>query len=66
MKRPSVLGSCNYDSGGPKRSSNANVMGRGSTEEAIVGVKLIADEGAVTYLRIKLSESDSSKSKPKG
>ena len=33
-------------------------MDRGSTEEAIVGVKLIADEDAVTYLRVKLSESD--------
>jgi len=33
-------------------------MGRGSSEEAIVGVKPIADEDAVTYLRVKLSESD--------
>ncbi len=34
------------------------VMDKGFSDEAIVGVKLIADEEAVTYLRIKLSESD--------
>ncbi len=33
-------------------------MDRGSSDEAIVGVKSIADEDAVTYLRIKLSKSD--------
>jgi hypothetical protein len=33
-------------------------MGRGSSEEAIVGVKSVADEDAVTYLRVKLPESD--------
>lgn len=33
-------------------------MDRGSTDEAVVGVKLIADEGVVTYLRVKLLESD--------
>jgi len=33
-------------------------MDRGSSDEAIVGVKLTAIEDAVTYLRIKLSESD--------
>jgi len=32
-------------------------MDRGSSDEAIVGVKPVADEDAVTYLRIKLSES---------
>lgn len=58
MKRPSVPGSCNYDSGGPKRNSNVSVMGRGSADETIVGVKSIANEGAVTYLRVKLSKSD--------
>lgn len=35
-----------------------SVTGRGSSEEAIVGVKPIADEDAVTYPRGKLSESD--------
>jgi len=34
------------------------VMGRGSSEEAIVGVKPIANEDAATYPRVKLSESD--------
>ncbi len=34
------------------------VMDKGFSDEAIVGVKLIANEDAVTYLRTKLSESD--------
>lgn len=34
------------------------VMDKGFADEAVVGVKLIADEDAVMYLRIKLSESD--------
>ena len=42
----------------PKRSSNVTVMGRGSADEAVVVVKLKADEDAVTYLRVKLSASD--------
>ena len=33
-------------------------MDKGFSDEAILGVKLIANEDAVTYLRIKLSESD--------
>jgi len=33
-------------------------MTRWSSDEAIVGVKSIADEDTVTYLRVKLSESD--------
>jgi hypothetical protein len=33
-------------------------MDRGFSDEAIVGVKSITDEDAVTYLRIKLSKSD--------
>ncbi len=33
-------------------------MGRGSADEAVVVVKLKADDGAVTYLRVKLSASD--------
>ena len=32
-------------------------MDRGSSDEAIVGVKSVADDDAVTYLRVKLSES---------
>ena len=34
------------------------VTERGSSEEAIIGVKSVADDDAVTYLRIKLPESD--------
>jgi len=33
-------------------------MGRGFSDEAIVGVKLVAIEDTVTYPRIKLLESD--------
>lgn len=33
------------------------VTGRGSADEAVVVVKLGADEDAVTYLRVKLSAS---------
>jgi len=33
-------------------------MDRGFSEEAIVGVKSVADEDTVTYLRVKLSKSD--------
>jgi len=33
-------------------------MDRGSADEAVVGVKLIANEGVVTHLRVKLLESD--------
>jgi len=33
-------------------------MDRGSSEEAIVGVKPVADEDMVTYPRIKIPASD--------
>ena len=33
-------------------------MGQGFSDEAIVAIKSGADEGAVTYLRIKLLERD--------
>ena len=33
-------------------------MDRGSTDETVVGVKLIADDSVVTHLRAKLLESD--------
>ena len=39
----------------PKRSRDVTVKGRGSADEAVVVVKLEADEDAVTYLRVKLS-----------
>jgi len=43
----------------PKRSRDVTVTGRGSADEAVVVVKLRADEDAVTYLRIKLSVNGS-------
>ncbi len=33
-------------------------MGLGVSDEAIGDVKLVADEGMVTYLRVKLRERD--------
>ena len=36
-------------------------MGRGSADEAVVVVKVEADEGAVTYPRVKLPSSDPDK-----
>lgn len=44
-----------------KRSRDVSVKSQGFTDEAIVAVKPIASEGTVTYLRVKLSESDPSK-----
>jgi len=41
----------------PKWSRDVAVRGRGLADEAVVVVKLEADEDAVTYLRTKLSES---------
>ncbi len=55
---PLILGRCNYDTLSPKRRSNASVMEQGVSDEAIVDVKAVADEDAVTYLRIKLPTSD--------
>ena len=34
------------------------VMDKGFADEAVVGVKLLADDDAVTYQRIKLTEND--------
>ena len=42
----------------PKQCRNVAVMGRGSTDETVVVVKLITNEDTVTYLRIKLSASN--------
>ena len=55
---PLVLGRCNYDTLSPKRRSNVSVMEQGVSDEAIVDVKPVADEGAVTYVRVKLQASD--------
>jgi hypothetical protein len=45
----------------PKRSRDATVKGRGPADEAVVVVKLRADEGTVTYLRVELSASGTCK-----
>ena len=41
----------------PKQSSNATLMHKGFADETIVIVKRSADEGMVTYLRVKPAES---------
>jgi hypothetical protein len=41
----------------PKQSSNAKLMHKGFSDEAIVVAKQLADEGMVTYPRIKPVES---------
>ena len=46
----------------PKRSRDVTVKGRGPADEAVVVVKLGADEDTVTYLRAKLSASGACKS----
>jgi hypothetical protein len=38
--------------------SNATTKDRGFADEAVVAIKPGADEGMVTYLRVKLLESD--------
>ena len=45
---PLILGRCNYDTLSPKRHSDVSVMELGVSDEAIVDVKRVADEGAVT------------------
>ena len=55
---PPILGRCNYDTVSPKHYRDVAVMGRGVSDEAIVAVKLLADDGAVTYLRIKAGDSN--------
>lgn len=55
---PSVSGRCNYDALSPKRSSNVIVMNGWSADEAVVLVKLNADEGMVTCPRVKRTASD--------
>lgn len=52
-ERPSDLGRSNCDSLSPKRSSNADVMNRRSSDEAIVIVKFCACEVMVTWVRVK-------------
>ena len=55
---PSALGRCNCDTLSPKRGSNADVMNRGSADEAVVIVKFGADEFMVTWRRVKHRISD--------
>ena len=55
---PLILGRCNYDTLSPKRRSNVSVIGQGVSDEAIGDVKLVANDDAVTYLRIKRQDSD--------
>ena len=50
---PLILGRCNCDTLSPKRHRDVSVMEQGVSDEAIVVVKLLADEDAVTYLRVK-------------
>ena len=59
------MGRNNCDSLSPKRGSDADVMNRGSADEAVVVVKLDADEFMVTWMRGKHRESDR-KSEMKG
>ena len=54
---PLDLGRSNYDSLSPKRCRNASVMNQGVADEAVVVLKRLADEGMVTCLRVKLSDS---------
>ena len=55
---PSALGRCNCDTLSPKRNSNAGVMSRGSSDEAIVIVRFCAGEVLVTGVRVKHRISD--------
>ena len=55
---PLILGRCNGDTLSPKQHSDVGVMEQGVSDEAIVDVKRVAGEGAVTYLRIKQHASD--------
>ena len=53
-----ILGRCNYDTLSPKPRRDVRVMRQGVSDEAIRDVKRLADEGAVTYLRVKLADRD--------
>lgn len=57
-ENPLILGSCNCDSVSPKRRRDASVRGLGVSDEAIRDIKRLADEDAVTYVRVKLADSD--------
>jgi hypothetical protein len=57
-EEPSDLSRSNYDSLSSKRCSNADVMNRGFSDEAIVIVKFDASDFMVTWMRIKHQISD--------
>jgi len=57
-EEPLILGRCNYDTLSPKHCGNVAEMEQGFADEAVVVVKLSADEVAVTLLRVKHSESN--------
>lgn len=50
---PLIPSRSNYDSLSSKPHSDVRVMGQGVSDEAIVVIKPVADEGAVTHLRVK-------------
>lgn len=52
-ERPPNLGRCNCDTLSPKRDGDMPVMDRGSTDEAVVTVKLDADDAVAMQLRVK-------------
>ncbi|OVE73724.1 hypothetical protein BVX93_00910 [bacterium B13(2017)] len=52
------MGRCNFDTLSPKRSRNTIVKSQWTADEAVVVVKLVAEENMVTYLRVKLPERD--------
>jgi hypothetical protein len=52
-ERPPNLGRCNCDTLSPKRDGDMPVMDRGSTDEAVVTVKLDADDSVVMQMRAK-------------
>ncbi len=47
-EEPLILGRCNYDTLSPKHCGNVAVMEQGLADEAVVIVKLNANEVAVT------------------
>ena len=55
---PLIPSRSNCDSLSSKRHRDVSVMGQGVSDEAIVDVKPVAVEDTVTYLRIKLRDSD--------
>ena len=52
-EEPSALSRSNCDSLSSKRCSNADVMNRGFSDEAIVIVKFGASDFMVTWMRVK-------------